>query len=103
MLKGFLLAFSFLLASAFAFSQQIETNALSPKAAVHSSKEKEALKKKEKQRVKMEKAEAQGRKNHMKLQDKATRKRMRQSRHDANRINSNKKEFFLTRWFRGRH
>lgn len=103
MVKGFLIVFCFLLTTGVAFSQQIETNAKSPNPAPMSKLEKNAIKKKEKQTIKIEKAEAKGRKEHLKIQTKATRKRMRQSKREAKRHNENRKEFFLKRWFHKNH
>ena len=40
-------------------------------------------------------------KKHMKSQTKAVRKRMKGSYAKSDRINDNKREFFLIRWFRG--
>ena len=66
-----------------------------------SNQQKAAEKKKEKQKAEAEKAEKKGIKQKYKMQDKATRKRMRQSRREADRVNSNKRKgFFLTRWLK---
>ena len=42
-------------------------------------------------------------KKYQKIQTKEVRKRMKKSKRKANRINENKREFFLTRWFRPKH
>lgn len=63
-----------------------------------------ALKKQEKLAIKRDKEAAKEYRNaikqHMKNQAKDTRKRMRKNTGKANRINDNKKEFFLIRWFK---
>lgn len=70
-----------------------------------SSQQKAAEKKKEKQKVEAEKAEKKGVKQQIKIQDKQTRKRMKQSRKEADRINNkeHKKGFFLFRPFKKKH
>ena len=67
----------------------------------------------EKQKEKIEKKKAQraneamamyekGLKRHLKVQSKDTKKRMRKSMRKADRINDNRREFFLKRWFAGK-
>jgi len=54
-----------------------------------------------KEKRKMERSEKRAIRQHEKrLQTKATRKRMRKDRRKANRVNQNKKEFFLIRLFK---
>src|SRR5262245_55022211 len=102
-LKFFLLLIFLGLASQ-TFSQEvIDQNAKSPMPRSGSKKEKAALKKKEKQQVQLEKAIAKAKKQHYKNQTKDVRKRMKKSQKEANRRNSNKKEFFLKRWFTKKH
>lgn len=61
---------------------------------------KEQLEKQEEKKQKMgEKAHEEGIENHMRIQTKETRKRMKQNKKKSKRINNNRKEFFLKRWF----
>ena len=70
-----------------------------------SPQQREAEKKQAKLKQKAEKEQQKGIKQRYKMQDKATRKRMRQSRREAERVNHNqpKKGFFLFRPFKKRH
>ena len=77
-----------------------DINARSPKEVPHSRLEKKALKKKDKQKEKLDKAIEIGRKRHEKLQEREVRKRMKKSKHTASLNNAHKREFFLKRWFR---
>ncbi len=77
-----------------------DVNARSPKTVPMSHMEKKALKKKDAQKALADKAIAKGIKRHEKLQTRAVRKRMRQSKQTASQNNEHKKEFFLKRWFR---
>ena len=99
MLKSFILVF-FLFFSFITYGQEIGTNARSPKPAPMSKLEKEAVKKKQKKQKKIEKADEKARKDHLKIQTKDVRKRMKKSRKEGNRVNANKQEFFMKRWFR---
>ena len=63
-------------------------------------KRKEQLEKQEEEKQKMaEKAHEEGIEQHMQIQTKETRKRMKKNRRKANRHNNNRREFFLKRWF----
>ncbi len=58
------------------------------------------LEKKERQREKGQReAETELGKRHKRMQSKATRKRMRRNQRKSNRLNRNKRTFFLKRWF----
>ena len=96
-LKLFLLFFLFV--SAPAFSQETKAD---KKNDVENAR---AKRKKAKAEWKAKRAEERSDKravrNHEKrLQTKATRKRMHKDQRHANRINQNKREFFLIRWFK---
>src|ERR1051325_7264036 len=95
-----LLSFLFLVAvGPTSFAQEIGTDAKSPTVIPHSSQERKAFQKKEAQRIKAEKAIEKGKKKHLKMQTKEVRKRMKKSQKESERINGNKKKFFLVRWF----
>lgn len=52
---------------------------------------------------KLEKAERKAvKKHHKRIQTKAVRKRMNSSIKKTNRYNNNKREFFLTRWYKNK-
>ncbi|CAN5555839.1 hypothetical protein BH11BAC1_BH11BAC1_24390 [soil metagenome] len=80
-----------------------DINPRAPKAAAMSGKEKEARKKKIKQKKASEKAIEKGRKRHEKIQTRDVRKRMKKSKHTAATNNAHKREFFLKRWFQKKH
>jgi len=59
------------------------------------------LRKESKERRRLEKAERKKiKKHHKRIQTKAVRKRMKSSKKQAVRTNENKREFFITRWFK---
>ncbi len=92
----------FLFASAPVFSQD-KTDAKSEKKNdVESSRIKRKKAKAEwKAKRKEERADKKSVSDHEKaLQTKATRKRMHKDQRKANRINANKREFFIVRWFK---
>ena len=63
-------------------------------------KRKEQLEKQEDTKKKMaEEAHQEGIEKHMKIQTKETRKRMKKNKKKSKRINNNRQEFFLKRWF----
>lgn len=65
-----------------------------------SRKVKKAEEKKEQQQRNQQKAEMKGRKRHMAIQDKATRKRMKKHRRGPIHVDAyDRKPFFLKRWF----
>jgi len=100
--RKIILIIAFLLPIA-AFAQDKELNAHSPSPTPSTHLQKAAEKKKAVQRAKSEKDEAKGVKRLQKMQTKEVQKRMRKSRREANRINANKKKFFLVRWFQKKH
>jgi hypothetical protein len=64
------------------------------------TKRKKQLERQEEDKKKRgEKAHEKGIEKHKKIQTKETRKRMKQSQKKSNRVNNNRKEFFLKRWF----
>lgn len=63
-------------------------------------REKELLKKEEQRKAEDAAAIEEGKKNHMKIQTRETKKRMRKSRKKANKVNHNKGGFFLIRLLR---
>ncbi len=83
----------------FATAQDINARSPQPNKKATSQQQK-AEKKKERQRIKMENAEAQNLKHAEKLQTREVRKRMKKSRKKADAWNAHRKEFFLKRWFR---
>jgi hypothetical protein len=98
MLKRFIITVA-LLFPLFVFAQETPNVIVGPV----SSQQKAAQRVKEKKREQADKAEKQGIKQHYKLQDKATRKRMRHDKREANRVNENKRKgFFMTRWLKKR-
>ena len=90
----FLKGFTFILALGFsviAFSQE-DSKAV--------TKRKAQLEKQEEKKKKMgEKAHDDSVKKHQKIQTKETRKRMKKNKKKSKRVNDNRKEFFLKRWF----
>jgi hypothetical protein len=93
--------FLFLIVPIIGFSQDVpDVNAKSPKPEKMSKVEKKAIKKKVKQKQKAEKADKKLRKQQIKMQTKDVQKRMKKNKRKAKRYNENKKEFFITRWFR---
>lgn len=56
----------------------------------------------EEKKEQMRQVEGELTKRHIRLQDKATRKRMKQTKKKSKRLKSNKKEPFFKRWFRKR-
>lgn len=69
------------------FKQELKTN----KQIRHEAREKRRMEKAERKAIK---------KHHKRLQTKEVRKRMKSNRKRATRYNTNKREFFLTRWFK---
>lgn len=63
-------------------------------------KQAKADKKKEEQKKKEEKAHQKALDRHLKIQTKDTRKRMKASKKKSKRLNENKREFFMVRWFK---
>jgi hypothetical protein len=64
------------------------------------SKRKEQLEKQDETKKKVaDDAHQQALEKHMKIQTKETKKRMKKSQKKSKRINNNKNEFFLVRWF----
>lgn len=61
--------------------------------------QKKAEAKKQEQMMNEKKAEIEGRKQHMAIQTKEVRKRMKKSKKDANRWNKGTRKFFIARWF----
>ncbi|HQQ93339.1 MAG TPA: hypothetical protein PLQ93_02195 [Bacteroidia bacterium] len=58
------------------------------------------LRQERREKRKLERAERKAiKKHHKRIQTKAVRKRMSASRKKSNRINANKREFFLKRWY----
>lgn len=92
----------FLFASVPAFSQDKPDAKTEKKNDVESSRIKRKKAKAEwKAKREEERADKKSVRDHEKaLQTKATRKRMHKDQRHANRINQNKKEFFLIRWFK---
>lgn len=92
----------FLLFFGFAMSVQAQDN---PDRRPQKTKKsrKEFAKKGEEREAEALTAQEEGRKRHVKLQDKETRKRMKRSRKKAERYNKHKREPFLRRLFRKRH
>jgi hypothetical protein len=71
------------------------------KAPATSRIQRKAAKKKWKEQRKMEMDQKKAVKQHHKrIQTKDTRKRMRQEKRKSDKMRSNKREFFLVRWFR---
>lgn len=69
------------------FKQELKTN----KQIKREAREKRKMEKEERKAVK---------KYHKRLQTKQVRKRMKQSHKTATRYNTNKREFFMVRWFK---
>lgn len=63
-------------------------------------RQKELRKKKEEQKKEEEDVAEYLREKHLENQSKKVRKRMKKSRRKAKRINKNRKQFFLIRWFK---
>lgn len=100
----FILTFGLMITSAWAQDPDTkDVNARSPNPKAMSRNEKQAQKKKVKQRELKEKAIEKGRKRHQKIQTSDVRKRMKKSKHTASMNNSHRKEFFLKRWFQKKH
>jgi hypothetical protein len=59
-----------------------------------------ALKEKRRKEKEIQKAEEDSRKQHLNLQDKKTRKRMKRNRKATQAQHDNKKELFFVKWFR---
>ncbi|MBK5286041.1 MAG: hypothetical protein JJE25_11625 [Bacteroidia bacterium] len=91
LIKIFLLVFMML--PVFALSQETSSDSKATKG------QKKAESKKKEQVMNEKKAEIQGRKQHMAIQTKEVRKRMKKSKKDANRWNQGKRKFFILRWF----
>lgn len=71
------------------FKQELKTN--------------KQLRKEARAKRKLERAERKAiKKHHKRIQTKAVRKRMKSSRKNSSRYNDNKKEFFLTRWYKNK-
>jgi len=85
----------------YVLSQDLDAH--SPKPAPGSHQQRAADLKKKKQEAKALKAEEKGRKQHMKIQSRQTRKMMKKSKHTSKQWNEGKREFFLKRWFRKKH
>ena len=83
--------------------QAQDINAHSPQPAQGSSQQRAAEKKKLAQQKKIAKGNEEGKKRHLKLQAKNTKKMMRESKRKAKLRNENKREFFLKRWFTKSH
>jgi hypothetical protein len=63
-------------------------------------RKKKQARKESRAKRKLEKAERKAvKKHHKRIQTKAVRKRMKSSKKTSVRVNENKKEFFLKRWF----
>lgn len=73
-----------------------------PLLLIAQNEEKEAGEIKERIAKQTEKAEEKGRKRHLSIQQKQTRKRMKKHAQQSRRLNENKKEFFWERWARKR-
>jgi pyruvate/2-oxoacid:ferredoxin oxidoreductase alpha subunit len=69
------------------------------KAQSVKKQQKEFFKKEEERKKAEAKAQEEGLKHHMEMQDKATKKRMKKSRKRSERIAANKREPFWKRWF----
>ena len=80
-----------------------DLDARSPHSNGGAPQQVKADKKKAAQVALKEKAIEKGKKRHMKLQAKNTKKMMKKSKHTSSNWNANKIEFFLKRWFRKKH
>jgi hypothetical protein len=99
MLKKYLFLIAFLL-PLFVLGQETPNVVVGPM----SKQQKTAIKKQENLKHKQEKAYNKEVKKRYKMQDRETRKRIRESLKEANRVNHNKqKGFFLTRWMKKGH
>lgn len=81
---------------------QTETSGAGPKKPSIASerKKRKAIRKEAQEQRRKERAERKAIKAyHKRLQTKTVRKRMKRNRAKAQRINDNKREFFLKRWF----
>jgi hypothetical protein len=96
-----LLFIAFISLPTIGFSQDLDER--SPQHRYTSKQSQKAEKKKAAKRQKAILADKKAREHAQQIQDKQTRKRMKQSRHEADRINANKRKFFLTRWFTKKH
>jgi hypothetical protein len=80
-----------------------DIDAHSPKPGGGSVQQRKADKKKEEQKKKSEKAVEKGKKRHMKIQAKNTKKMMKKSKHKSEQWNNNKGDSFFQRLFRKKH
>ncbi|MDD5569597.1 MAG: hypothetical protein PHD97_00400 [Bacteroidales bacterium] len=88
----------FLLFAFFSLVLSTSSFAQSPPSSIKKQK-KNLDKRKEDRRNATVDAYTKGLKRHLKIQTKETRKKIRKDLRKANRINQNKREFFVKRWF----
>jgi len=96
-----ILIFSFTLALNL-FSQQKKSGP-KEKTFKQELKTNKQLRKEAREKRKLERAEKKAiKKHHKRIQTKAVRKRMKSSKKKTTRYNDNKKEFFISRWYKNK-